>query len=71
MFKHVVAIRNNNRNDLEEDNWNDFVKGNPNDLENIRNDWSSQVSSKFVVYKFVVFSEILARNCVLVILEHH
>ncbi len=32
---------------------------------------SSQVSSKFGVYNFVVFSEILARNCALVFLEHH
>jgi hypothetical protein len=32
---------------------------------------SSQVSSTFVVYKFLVFSEILARNCALVFLEHH
>jgi hypothetical protein len=30
---------------------------------------SSQVSSKFTVYKFVVFSEILARNCALVFLS--
>jgi hypothetical protein len=32
---------------------------------------SSQVSSKFGVYKFLVFSEILARSCALVFLEHH
>jgi hypothetical protein len=32
---------------------------------------SSQVSSKFVVYKFVVFSEVLAHNCALVFLENH
>jgi hypothetical protein len=33
--------------------------------------WSSQVSSKFGVYKFLIVSEILARNCALVFLEHH
>jgi hypothetical protein len=32
---------------------------------------SSQVSSKFRVYKFVASSEILARNCAPVFLEHH
>jgi hypothetical protein len=32
---------------------------------------SSQVSSTFGVYKCPVFSEILARNCALVFLEHH
>jgi hypothetical protein len=32
---------------------------------------SSQASSKFGVYKFLNFSEILVCNCALVFLEHH
>ncbi len=33
--------------------------------------WSNKVNSKFGVYKFLIFSEILVRNCALIFLEHH